>query len=144
MIHPKILLLACLASCVALAGCSPKNSLELYPVHGKVMADKKPAVGALITFYAASSDLKLEKAPSANVKPDGSFVIGTLKPEDGAPAGDYTITIIWLPSDAAASIARGILPNRLPSQYGDPFKSGLKVQVKKQANELDVFDIKTK
>src|SRR5262245_57968148 len=61
---------------------------KLYPVHGKVMFDGQPTEGALITLRALDASQPFDKLPSARVKPDGTFAIGTYEAEDGAPSGE--------------------------------------------------------
>src|SRR5262245_12192918 len=72
---------------------------KLYPVRGKVLCDGQPTDGALITLRALDASQPFDKLPSARVKADGTFAIGTYDPEDGAPPGEYKVSIFWLPPD---------------------------------------------
>ncbi len=138
----------CLSFFVALlafAGCAKDDKVKLYPVKGKVIVDGKPVEGALLTMYAKSSEPKLQQAVTATTKSDGSYAVGTYEPEDGAPAGEYTVTIFHFPPDAQAIMMRtGVVPNLLPAQYSDPMKSSLTIEVKEQANEIAPFKLKGK
>jgi hypothetical protein len=128
-----------------LNSCSSKDGVKLYPVHGKVMFNDKPTEGALVTLYAQNPASKMSQVPTAYVKADGTFAIGTLEPEDGAPAGDYKVSILWFPPDARARSAEGgAVANLLPANYGSPTTSGLQIQVKEQPNEVPAFQLKSK
>src|SRR5207247_5472278 len=100
---------------------------KLYPVRGKVLCDGQPTEGALITLRALDASQPFDKLPSARVKADGSFSIGTYDPEDGAPPGDYKVSIFWLPPDFELQLIKtGKYPNRLPELYSDAKTSPLK------------------
>jgi hypothetical protein len=86
----------------------------------------------------------LEVAPMAYVKADGSFTVGTFAPEDGAPAGEYRVTVIWLPPDARERIVGGRFPNKLPDSYSDPRTSGLRARVSEQPNDWQAFHLSAK
>lgn len=117
---------------------------KLYPVRGKVLFDGKPAEGALVTLYARDNSDPMEVAPRGHVKTDGSFTVGTFKPEDGAPAGEYKVTVMWFPPDARERLQDGRLPNKLPPAYSDPSTSGLRIQVKEEANDVPPFQLTAK
>ena len=130
-----------------LTSCSPKEEgMKLYPVTGKVLLNDKPTEGAMVVLYAQNPASDLKQPPTAIVKADGTFAVGTLKPEDGAPPGNYKVTILWYPPDAGVRMVEtGVAsPSLLPSVYGDPNSSGLQIQVKEGPNEVPVFQLKAK
>lgn len=134
----------CLAV-LAIAGCGQDDKVKLFPVKGVVKVDGKPVQGALLTLYPKSDALKLEQSISATTKADGSFTVGTFVPEDGAPAGEYTVTIFHFPPDAqAVMMSTGVVPNLLPPQYSNPQRSGLSIHVKEEPNEVPTFELKGK
>ena len=137
--------IACL---IGLAGCQSKHELELYPVTGKVTLDGKPCAGALVTLFAAdevSISRKLDKAPTAYCKADGSFVVGTYELEDGSPEGTYDVSIFWFTPNAHEIMSKtGKVPNLLPSSYSDPKTSGLEIKVASGKNEVPEFKLSKK
>src|SRR5262245_26228369 len=79
--------------CLALAGCGADGP-PLHPVTGKVLVDGKPAEHATVTFHPAGGGADAPK-PRATVKADGSFALTTHTTGDGAPAGEYAVTVEW-------------------------------------------------
>lgn len=79
---------------LGLIGCSggPKPA---FPVSGKVVdAEGKAARGAMIVFHPTPEETDPTK-PVARVDERGEFKLTTYAEGDGAPAGDYAVTIIW-------------------------------------------------
>jgi len=121
----------------AFAGCSPsyQDRLELKPIpaKGKISLKGKPLPHAIVTFHPVEklgtpSSGDLVRTPFGVAKEDGSFELTTFKPADGAPEGEYAVTISWtggpIRSDNDAA------PERLPPQYQNPVASGIRVQVR--------------
>src|SRR5437879_6143573 len=79
-----------------LPGCARDGRKPVYPVHGRVLdGNNKPAAGALLIFHPIEvSDLDLTK-PLAHVRDDGTFALTTYNKDDGAPEGEYAVTIEW-------------------------------------------------
>jgi hypothetical protein len=78
--------------CLIAASCSNKG-VPLYPVHGRVLLDGKPMAGAMIILHPAG-DIGLNGLkPRALADADGWFKIYTYSIGDGAPAGQYAVTI---------------------------------------------------
>ena len=134
-----------------IVGCSQReeNRVAVYPVVGKLLVAGKPAQRAEITLHPLSSEGKVDTTtpaakvirPFAIVESDGVFRPTTFKQGDGAPAGDYAITVRW-PSytvDAGEEIAG---PDQLKGQYGDRNKPVRKVSIKPAENELPTIDLK--
>jgi hypothetical protein len=78
--------------------------------------------------------------PSATVGADGSFQLTTVSAGDGAPPGEYQVSVIW--SDTyreEGDLVSG--PDRLGGRYADPAASGLKATVGPGKNQLPRFDL---
>jgi hypothetical protein len=84
------------------------------------------------------------------VKPDGSFTLQTHEPQlfptpaDGAPAGEYLVTVTWVPPDYAAKSNMPTITDKLQGRYSDPQTSGLQATVKPEPNELPAFRLELK
>ena len=125
---------------LALPACGSRRP-DLYPVHGKVFFDGRPAPGALVVFHPIrQTDPNLPK-PHGTVRGDGSFSLGTFAPDDGAPPGDYNVAVVWLATPAPAASQKGDTPNRLPTRYAHPQTSQLQAQVKGGPTELEPFKL---
>src|SRR5205085_8237455 len=72
-------------------GCDKANS-TLYPVHGKVtLADGQPLAKGMVIFERRDGGGVI--TARGDLKPDGTFQLGTNKPGDGAPTGKYRVLI---------------------------------------------------
>jgi hypothetical protein len=122
---------ACL-TLVRLAGllfsCARNTRKPVFPVHGEVYVNGKPAVGAKVFFIPIETDPDAV-APYGVVDAEGSFALTTYLTFDGAPEGKYVVTIRW--------------PG-LRGGYDNPKTSKLTATVEKAANDLPPFQLMTK
>jgi len=109
-----------------------------YPVRGRVLFQGKPATGALVMFHPAHEDDPAAVRPHGQVNGDGAFVLSTYVAKDGAPAGEYVVTIDWRQAIPGRS---GGGPSILPPVYGTPKQSPLRATVKAESNDLTPFQI---
>ncbi len=110
--------------------------LAVYPVTGKVLVNGRPAAGAAIVLHP--QDPSLSARPRAIVKSDGSLVMTTYEPGDGAPAGEYKATVEWR-RPVAGDEAGGDAPppaNVLPPDYASSATTTLTVTVEEGENEI--------
>lgn len=77
--------------------------------------------------------------PHGEVDADGRFRIGTYDTADGAPAGEYAVTITWPETKADPGGGEVTTGDRLGGRYSDPAKSKWKVQIRDGTNELEPF-----
>lgn len=125
---------------LALAGCGQKGP-TLYPVTGKVTgSDGKPLENATVVFHPAEGAGPDAVKPRGKVGSDGTFTLTTHSAGDGAPAGEYRVTVeLWL-------AGRGDEPpaNRLPEKYAKPDQSGFKATVGAGPTDLPPFVVPIK
>lgn len=116
---------------LAAAGCAGKPvRVPVVPTRGSALLDDKPAAGALLIFHPAAGDLGLPANPRARVLADGSFVVETYDTGDGAPAGEYAVTVAWRTQSSAEGDGEEVSEESLvPALYTSPDSSPLKVQV---------------
>jgi hypothetical protein len=128
------------------AGCS-KGKPVTVPVTGKVVFNKtEPAVGALIVFHP--SDPELEKRiggkPFARVGEDGTFTLTTYAQDDGAPVGDYGVTVDYRApaKEVKFSIGDGGAGAlKVHEKYANPQSPVLKATVKQGEPNTFTFDV---
>jgi hypothetical protein len=108
--------------------------IPVYPVHGQIRFEGKPAPGATVIFHPVE-DAGDDFRPTGQVGPDGSFSLSTYDKDDGAPAGDYTVTVEWRKLVTKGEEAEAG-PNVIPDRYGQPGKTPLKATVTEAPNEL--------
>jgi hypothetical protein len=139
----SILRLAALGLCLCGLSCSGQVSLN--PVQGKVLFKQEPLKGALVTFHPKGSDELTALRPTGLTKDDGSFTLTTGQ-QDGAPAGEYVITIICsevvVPKGKEISTGGLETQDRLKGAYADRNNSKITATVKSGKNQLEPFDLK--
>lgn len=121
------LLVCCFASCG-----KSSNQLVTHEVKGQVLQNGKPVPHATVVFHP-SFDLGPEVSkPRAITNEAGAFIVSTYGSEDGAPEGEYKVTVEqWTttkPEEGPKS--------RLDPKFGKPDQSGLSVRVASGKNEL--------
>jgi len=118
-----------------LCGCSGSNRdrVPVHPVTGKVLVDGQPPEGATVVFHPVSSTEEMAHKPAARVQADGTFQVTTYEAHDGAPAGEYVVTVTWSAPPT---------PDRLGGKYSDPETSQLQVTVTEGENLLKPFELK--
>ena len=131
-------LLAGFLACASamLAGCGGGPGLQ--PVTGKVLLNKKAAEHATVVLHPVTPAAADAPKPRGTVSADGTFAITTNTAGDGAPPGEYRVTVEqWLAgprSDDAPT-------NRLPAKYSNPATSGLTAVVGPGPTELKVIEL---
>lgn len=137
--HFTILLLFFASAFAGLVGCGSgqdPNRLPTFPASGQISFQGKPVPGAFIVLHpkgANSSDEVVR--PRAQVKDDGTFELTSYETGDGAPAGDYVLTVQWHKFVKHGNdVAPG--PNVLPRIYASPDKSPVTVKIAEGPNQL--------
>lgn len=75
---------------VAAAGCGGK---KMYPVSGRVVFkdDGSPLAGGLVVFEP--QDASIKESAKGDIRPDGTFELGTRSGSDGVLEGKYRVLI---------------------------------------------------
>ena len=125
---------------LSLPACMDDGRRPVFPVSGKVMYQGKPTVDALITFHPQNDPDPTSRPLMTRVASDGSYKLYTYEMDDGAPAGEYIVTLTWIKeSDNQNAPKEDLRPakNLLPERYADAKTSPLKAEVSKQPNKCD-------
>ena len=134
----------------ALAASSCSRPAALFPVEGKVFFEGEPATGALVVLHPAVDPAPAAVRPSGYVGADGrvkltSYLSSSRSYGDGAPAGEYIVTITWLPTDVKEYLSKrpnAPLPDKLQGRYSQPQNSTLRANVLQRPTELPRIDLK--
>jgi hypothetical protein len=120
-----------LLTLVAMApACGPSRK-TVYPVKGRVVDYAgKPVVGATVVFHPAQPDPDDVNIPAAHVDESGAYALTTYVQGDGAPAGEYAVTIILVPPRKNPLDVP--VPDRLRGRYADPNSSKIHFTVEKR------------
>lgn len=135
--RPAFLVAAALAllssSCV-----KSENHKPVVPVKGQVLVDGKPAAGALVIFHPMNDTDPKAVRPSAYVDEQGYFALTSYTNQDGAPEGDYAVTVVWpMPNPEADDGAPGT--DRLQGRYNSFRSTGLRARIGTGPTELPPF-----
>jgi hypothetical protein len=135
----RMRIVCCLCSAVLLlgAGCSERRTdAPSWPVEGRVSFNGAPPVGAQVVFHPTGQSAGTVR-PTGQVDKTGQFTLTTYTANDGAPAGDYDVTVEWWVSKHDQ-----LAVNQLPARYQQPKRSGLHARVTAGgANALPTFKL---
>ena len=88
--------LALASAVLVLAGCGKSEFHKVYPVTGKILVDGQPAAACLIYLNRTFDDDHPRRVtPYAVTEANGEFQITSYITNDGAPEGEYVVTIEW-------------------------------------------------
>jgi hypothetical protein len=134
--HP---LLACPLVLLVFCGCGDGRE-RTYEVRGQVFAGDRPAANALVTFHPVGGVAAGPVHPTATVDDSGNFTLTSYKTGDGAPAGEYQVTVVWYLAVKSGSGPEDYATrNFLPARYGAAETSQLRATVTKGNNQLEPF-----
>jgi tetratricopeptide (TPR) repeat protein len=106
--------------------------MRVYRAQGKADFEGKPMAKATLILHPVGERTIHFPLPCATVKEDGTFALGTYGKGDGAPAGEYKVTVQWV----VAAPGSNIPVNVLPEKYSDAKTSDLTVRIKTGTNTL--------
>ncbi len=140
-------LLVCVLA-AGLAGCGgdgrPAHAPAV-PVSGRVTVNGQPAAGALVVFHATARGLEAGPSPFATTAADGSYRLTFYTADEGAPEGEYAVTVVWNVKAKEAKFAIGDgggTADKLGGRYADLRTPKLTAVVKKgEPNTFD-FDLR--
>jgi hypothetical protein len=134
----KLLIGACIA--LASSSCARNERVPVFPVQGKVLLHGKPLAHAFVVFHPVERSGPGDLRPRAQAENDGTFFLSTYDSEDGAPLGEYRVTVEKFkpPTDAD----NGPPVNLLPARFARPDTSRLTARVHEGSNDLPPFELK--
>src|SRR5262249_14892195 len=115
-----------------------------HPATGQVFYEGKPVAGAVVVFHPQGDKADPKIRHAAETDKEGKFSLTTFKKGDGAPAGDYKVTVVLYEPKLKEGEVPGDRPVKslLPLKYGDPALTPLRATVKAARNELPRFELK--
>src|SRR5260370_1013482 len=128
-----------LGLCLCLASCAGNKYGDHppYPATGQILVNGQPAWEANVVLHHVGDWGERAIVPMAWRDDTGRFVLSTYAVDEGAPAGDYKVAIIW-----PAYKGKSLGPDKLGEKYANPETSGLTAHLEKGKNELPPFDLK--
>lgn len=143
----------CAAILVALttaaAGCGASQDpsrLPVFPAKGTVSLEGKSPKGAWIVLHpktatSHSADGKTIR-PHGTIRNDGTYELTSYETNDGAPAGEYAVTLELRKVIKYPNGNTGPSPNLVPKKYTKPDTSPLVVQIQEGENNLPPIVLK--
>jgi len=132
---------------VALVGCGKSSAPDrtaVFPVHGAIFVAGKPATGAVVSFHPLGNSNPRALRANGRVRDDGSFLLTTYVTGDGAPQGDYVVTVYW--ADPAKKPRNedeesDLPPDLLKGRFAKREASLLRAKVGAKPNEFVPVDL---
>jgi len=127
---------------IGVSGCGSETSpeqREVHPAFGSVLFKGKPIPDATVRLHPVTppADGKPVFIPRGKVDEFGSYTISTYAVADGAPAGEYRVSLSWQgPLQGLSEDEEDKLRERLPWKYTSPETSGLTVSISDGENLL--------
>src|SRR5215203_5645207 len=91
-LHLLLLLTSMLFAMIGMSGCGA-SQLKAYPVHGKIVYRNQPLAEAMLVLHPIAPFPQPTPQPIAFANAQGEFAFTTFATGDGAPPGNYTITV---------------------------------------------------
>ncbi|HVU87556.1 MAG TPA: hypothetical protein VHD36_09550 [Pirellulales bacterium] len=127
-----------------LAGCQRAAAPigpEAFPTRGQVVVKGKPASGVRIVLNPFPDVASPKFLPSAITDENGGFKVSTYSAGDGAPAGEYVLTLEWPVAKKADDDESIVVKDRLQGRYAVAAKSNWRVRIHEQDNILEPIKI---
>lgn len=112
----------------------------VFPTQGKILFEGKPITPATVVFHPVNSAQK--ERPAGKTRQDGVYKLSTYGDKDGAPPGEYIVTVTWTPAINKPDGDSEPGPNKLPTKYSKPETSDLKAKIVEGGNDIETFDLK--
>lgn len=140
--YPGTLVFLGLLSVTAFSGCGPGNAWDkAYPAKGVITHKGKPVKDAEIRFFPVDEKYPESVRPWAKSNENGEFVLSTYNRDDGAPTGEYKVTVIHH-EIVISKETMTTKPNDLPKKYAARDTTDLTVQVGKGETTLPPLELK--
>lgn len=118
-----------------LAGCSDSSSAP-HPVQGQVLLGDQPLAEAIVIFHPQQETLPGQPKPLGISDAEGKFQLTTLQSHDGAPAGEYRVTVELRQERFSGEELTRDGSNLLPAAYARPETTPFKATVSSGDNVL--------
>ena len=129
---------ACFALALLCSACGPGGRKPVYPVQGEVRVDGLAPAHAQIAFHPVGDAGPDAVHPVGVVDDQGRFTLTTYKAGDGAPPGEYRVTVAWFLASGRPG-DDGPAQNYLPARFGSAETTPLHAVVEKGPNALPAF-----
>lgn len=135
----KVLALSFVMFACLCTGCGENWQAKTYPASGTVIVNGTPAGGAVVKLYPVSGKVDDRNSrPWAITDSNGAFQLKTYQAGDGAPLGEYDITVTWPVDLNDMQLA---MVDQLDKQFSTPQKSQWKATIAEGDNVIAPIEI---
>ena len=135
----KRVALVVIAGCL-LTGCR-SDRIQTYPAQGSVLFDDgQPVKNGTIELES----LEFKTTASGQIREDGTFVLGTYTPNDGAASGKHRVIIVQLIVSDGVTKHQKDHGRAVPTQYSRYETSGLTVEIQPQKQNSLTLKLQSK
>ncbi len=117
------------------------NAVKTTPVKGKVLVDGKPVTNIWVTLHP-ENETKESLLPKAQSDASGNFAVGTYIGADGAPPGNYKITVEWLTYNQFGGRWSG--PSKIDDKFASASTTPFEVTVADKSVDVPVLEVQAK
>lgn len=110
--------------------------LPVYPVKGSVTYFGRPLIGATIVLHPKNFRAKNVVLAKARTNEQGEFIATTYEANDGAPPGEYAVTVLHY-----KDVEAGEIPEFISPKHASPATTDIAVQVAKGVNHLQPIEL---
>jgi hypothetical protein len=103
--------------------------------------NQAPVAEAVVVFHPLAEEARTSPKPVAHTDAHGAFSLTTLKQGDGAPAGEYAITVELREPRLVGEEYTRDGGHLLPERYADPATTGFRYTVMPGENEVPPLEI---
>ena len=120
----------------------PSHPVAVHPVKGKAVMEGTPMAGAHLVLYPdPDSKIPAGITSRGTVADDGSFELSTFNHKDGAPSGEFVVTVVWSkPVIVDGETQSG--PSLVSAVYSKPDSSPLRIKIAVDTKELQPLELK--
>lgn len=116
--------------------------VQVFPAQGKAEYEGQPIPNATVFLHPTWLKEPNFPRPRGTVSEDGTYVLGTYRNDDGAPPGEYKVTVQWYKKAELGDDDRFLPSNLLPQRYAKADTSDLTVQIHEGDNQLPAIKLK--
>src|SRR5437868_15182861 len=106
--HRKLAFSAVVIPALLCSACGKANGRKpVFPVEGRILYEGRPLANAFLVFHPVNDAGPQVTRPTATAENDGTFAPTTYEAADGAPAGEYAVTVEWCRPPTKDDVAPG-------------------------------------
>lgn len=125
---------------LTLTGCGEAKKpgrVPVFPTAGSVAVKGKPEADVMLLFHPLGDGLKDVRCYARSAA-DGSFKVSTYETGDGAPEGEFAVTMTW-PTVSVED--GGFGEDRWKGKFNNPQSTPFKATIKGPQTELSKFEV---